>query len=145
MLCCSSCYMTGEQAHPQDKNLPKRWEQTPHNNTTTMFWLLVLKRHLSGWICHTLRADTWCSCRTTKSCSESKATFLLSPWSPLLPPALERKMTGLSMKAKCECSTSLHQQPKKSHCLTSEHTSDQAFVGPHLDPNALPPQHKSTG
>lgn len=80
MLCCGSCYMM-EESEPipktkislKDGNKPLRTTQTQ-----CWFWLLVLKGHLSWWICHILRADMWCSCRTTKTCSESKAIFLLS-------------------------------------------------------------------
>ena len=49
---------------------------------------------------------------TTKSCSKSKAAFLLSPWSPLLPSDSWRKVTGLLVQAKSKCSASLHQEPK---------------------------------
>lgn len=43
------------------------------------------------------------------------------------------------MQAKLPCIKS-----QKSRCLMSEHTSDQAFVEPHLDTNPLPSQHRAS-
>lgn len=144
MLCCGSCYMM-EESEPipktkislKDGNKPLRTTQTQ-----CWFWLLVLKGHLSWWICHILRADMWCSCRTTKTCSESKAIFLLSTLVTFPASSLKEEndwpFHANQMQLPYTSSQKISLPDIRTHLW-------QAFVGLHLDTNALPSQHKSTG
>lgn len=106
-------------------------EPNPCSSATTTFWLLVLKGCLSGCIClicHILRASV-CSCHQVLQQVESSVLALT------LVTSREKWLIFL-------CKPSLivklpWTRSQESPRLLSEHTSDQAFVQPHLDTNPL--------